>query len=55
MTQINSKSDRDRIRQRAGSRKIFASKVRSLLAMYHKGMSAEAFVLEVEKAMKGVK
>lgn len=49
------KSDRDRIRQRAGSRKLALSKIRAALVAYHKGMTATAFAQEVEKVMKGVK
>ena len=45
----------DRIKQRAGSRKIALSKIRAALAAYHKGMSATALAEEVEKAMRGVK
>jgi len=45
----------DRIKQRAGSRKIALTKIRAALAAYHKGMSTTAFAEEVEKAMKGVK
>jgi hypothetical protein len=49
------KSDIDRRKQRAGSRKIALSKIRAALAAYRQGMSATAFAEEVEKAMRTVK
>lgn len=55
MTHPNSKSDRDRIRQRAGSRKLAMSKIRAALVAVRQGMSDAAFVEEVEKAMKNVR
>lgn len=52
---MTSKPNIDRIKQRAGSRKIALAKIRAALAAYHKGMSATAFAEEVEKAMRVVK
>ena len=49
------KSNIDRIKQRAGSRKIALAKIRAALAAYRQGMSATAFAEEVEKAMRAVK
>lgn len=49
------KSDIDRRKQCAGSRKIALSKIRAALVAYRQGMSATAFAEEVEKAMRGVK
>jgi hypothetical protein len=49
------KSDIDRIKQRAGSRKIALSKIRAALVAVKQGMSETAFVEEVEKAMRAVK
>ena len=52
---IQTKSNIDRIKQRAGSRKIALSKIRAALMAVRQGMSDSAFVEEVEKAMRGVK
>lgn len=49
------KPDIDRIKQRAGSRKIALAKIRAALVALKQGMSATAFAEEVEKAMRGVK
>lgn len=50
-----SKSDIDRIKQRAGSRKIALAKIRAALVAVKQGMSEKAFVEEVEKVMRVVK
>lgn len=55
MTQAPSNQDVDRIRQRAGSRKIAQSRIRTILAMYRQGKAATACMDEIEKAMQGVK
>lgn len=49
------KPDIDRIKQRAGSRKIALSKIKAALVAYRQGMSATALAEEVEKAMRNVK
>ena len=45
----------DRIKQRAGSRKIALSRIRSILEMYHQGRAASSCMDEIEKAMRAVK
>jgi hypothetical protein len=49
------KSDIDRRKQRAGSRKIALSKVRAILTQYHQGRAARSCMDEIEKAMRAVK
>lgn len=55
MTEIRSKQDVDRVRQRAGSRKATFSRIRAVLEMYRQGRSASACMDEIDKAMKAVK
>lgn len=50
-----SKPDIDRIKQRAGSRKILVSKLRSILVQYHQGRAASSCMDEIDKAMRGDK
>jgi hypothetical protein len=49
------KSDIDRRKQRAGSRKILVSKVRAILVQYHQGRAASSCMDEIDKAMRAVK
>ncbi len=50
-----SNPDIDRIKQRAGSRKIALSQIRSILAQYQQGKAASSCMDEIDKAMKAVK
>jgi len=50
-----SNPDIDRIKQRAGSRKIALSKVKAILAQYQQGKTASSCMDEIDKAMRVVK
>lgn len=49
---INSKSDRDRIRQRASSNRSVLDKIRKLVSEYHEGRAASSCMAEIEKAVR---
>lgn len=49
------KSNIDRIRQQAGSRKIATSRVKAIIVQYRQGRAASSCMDEIEKAMRGVK
>lgn len=50
--QINGKSDRDRIRQRASGNRAVVDRVRSIIEMYRQGRAASSCMAEIEKAVK---
>jgi hypothetical protein len=50
---INSKSDRDRIRQRSASNRQLLDRIRKLVSEYHEGRAASSCMAEIEKAVKG--
>jgi len=53
MTQIASKSDRDRIRNRAGTGKAVLQSIRKITTEYRQGKAASACMADIEKALAG--
>lgn len=49
---IQSRQDRDRIRQRAASNRAIVDRVRSIIGMYRQGRAASACMDEVAKAVE---
>ena len=54
MNPITSKSDRDRIRNRAGNNKAVVQSVRKIITEYRQGMAASACMAQIEKALSKV-
>lgn len=52
MTQINTKSDRDRVRQRAGGAKQAIQQLRRVLREYREGRAASACMADLERLFK---